>query len=117
MASIEPSQQRLSRIAASLCWEPNTSIYSKPSVSQTHLEETVAVHDLPRDAVNISDEISIEENEFNKDGVSAELESKTQKTYGGTNMEETEMRRTAQALFESEESLLDQHITNIKVSL
>lgn len=30
--------------------------------------------------------------------------------------EETEMRRTVQVLFELEESLLDQHITNIKVS-
>jgi len=114
MASIEPSQHRLSRIAAALCWEPNTSMYSKPSVSQTHLEETVTDHDLPGDDVDILDELLIEENELNEDGVSAELEPKTQSTYGDTNMEETEMRRTAQALFELEESLLDQHITNIK---
>ena len=116
MASAEPSEQRLHRIAAALCWEPNTSIDSKPSVSQTHLEETAAVHDLPGDDVDILDELLIEENDLNEDRDSAELEPKTQNTYGDTNTEETEMRRTAQALFELEESLLDQHITNIKVS-
>ena len=96
----------------------NQNIYS----SQT--EERFSDHDISRDVINVSDEISVEEKERNEevDLDDFELESalSSEENYRteGTNPieEETEMRRTVQRLFELEESLLDQHITNIKVS-
>lgn len=121
MANIEPSKQRLSRITAALCWERQTSTGTDPntnapieqdlSLSQTDPSEDFA--NLSIDPVDALDEISIEENDENEEPY-----------YGGNGMkeesqlseEETQMRKTAQALFELEESLLDQHITNIKVS-
>lgn len=87
-----------------------------PYSSQTLLEDNFA-DDLSTDAVNISAEISIDD--FDQ-GTSVgfevvhEMSSKIEQEIG-LSEEETEIRKTAQALFALEESLLDQHISNIKV--
>jgi len=74
-ANIEPSQQRLSRIAAALCWDPNTSRDSKLSASspvpQTYPEESFA--DLDISGGDISDEISIEDIQQSNEGIEVEL--------------------------------------------
>ena len=127
-SSVEPSLERLSRITSALSWDrsslSNLHQSSRPPTfdpeeidvqlsQRTHLEEICS------DAVDISDEIEIEKN---IERLSIGFDSETLKSHGGNNkeesstIEETEMRKTAQALFELEESLLDQHITNIKVS-
>ena len=70
----------------------------------------------------MSDKISLEE--YERDEIELLIESETHEPHVENSMEgishfsdeETEIRKTAQALFELEESLLDQHITNIKVS-
>ena len=93
-------------------------------LSQTHSTESLIEHDLPRSVTNISDEISNEEEEWEDDGIEVEFDLETSKSQEGNKekksncltKEEAEMRRTVQVLFELEESLLDQHITNIKVS-
>jgi len=133
-AIAEPSQQRLARVAAALHWEPSAAMDSKQLASSvdhvpsnqniysSQTEERFSDHDISRDVINVSDEISVEEKERNEevDLDDFELESalSSEENYRteGTNPieEETEMRRTVQRLFELEESLLDQHITNIK---
>ena len=123
MASIEPSQDRLSRITAALCLERNTPTASEEDTyaSQTKDEERDTDLDLSREIVNVSNEISIDENEngpsigFKADTRTSYTESET-KEQSRASEEETEIRRTAQALFELEETILDQHIANIKVS-
>lgn len=109
----------MSRIAAALYWDPNTSRDSKLSASspvpQAYPEESFA--DLDISGGEISDEISIEDIQQSNEGIEVELAVGTNMTeQSRMSEEETEMRRTAQELFELEELLLDQHITNIKVS-
>jgi len=94
-------------------------------LSQNHSTESLIEHDLPKSVTNISDEISNEEDEWEEEeGLEVEFELETPKSQEGNKKkksnrlteEEAEMRKTVQVLFELEESLLDQHITNIKVS-
>lgn len=117
MASTGPSQQRLSRIAVALSLDPTNPTNSNQTpeeaayLRQIHEDE----RDQISDALNISDEVFIEESE---QGISVEVEANMDemKEESRLSEEETEIRKTAQALFALEESLLDQHITNIKVS-
>ena len=91
-------------------------------LSQTQSTESFIEHDRPRSVANISDEISNEENEPQEEESEVGFELETSMSQEGNNKkkstllseEEAEMRRTVQVLFELEESLLDQHITNIK---
>ena len=112
MATIEPSQQRLSRIAAALSLDRTNLTPEEVSDLDESQEEE---RDEFNDVVDISDEALFDESE---QGISVELESEINEMKEESRLsdEETEMRRTAQALFELEESLLDQHISNIKVS-
>ena len=125
---MDPSEERLSRITSSLCLDRNAQSNFERSSSlptpdliekdanvsqQSHLE------DLSRNDANISDQI---ESEDNREALPIEFDSGIRNSHRGNEKEEssvsevTQMRKTAQALFELEESLLDQHITNIKVS-
>jgi len=112
VATIEPSQKRLSRIAAALSLDrTNLTSEEVSDLDESQQEE----RDEFNDAVDISDEALFDESE---QGISDELEPEINEKEEEPRLseEETEMRRTAQALFELEESLLDQHISNIKVS-
>ena len=111
--SIGPSKQRLARITAALSLEGNVPIDSNATpevdayLSQTLQEEDEFDDDFSRDAVNVSDEISVDEFE---QGGSNDMKEEDDRL----SEEETEIRKTAQALFALEESLMDQHISNIK---
>ena len=91
-------------------------------VNHTLKDDKYADSDLSRDAVNVSDEISLDDyeerasvgHETVPEMSSVENEMKVEESR--INKEETEIRKTAQALFALEEALLDQHISNIKVS-
>ena len=132
-SSIGPSQTRLTRIAAALDWVRNTETESEPTATpfnclsseqdmylrQTHSTERLLGADLIENIDNKSEE------EVDEVGIEQELfEAEIPKFEEQTNVikspplrdEQTEMRRTVQILFELEESLLDEHITNIKVS-
>ena len=129
-----PSQQRLARITAALDGERKTGKDSEQSASAMNC--VPKEHDVfytsqpcstgsllePEIITDRSDESSYEESIL-QEKIAAEFESETPKSEEGNInkkssfllKEEAEMRRTVQVLFELEESLLDQHITNIKV--
>ncbi len=78
------------------------------------LQEDNFADDFSTDAVNISHEISSDEFE---QGASIGFDDTDMKEQEARLSEDsTQIRKTAQALFALEESLLDQHISNIKVS-
>lgn len=105
--------QRLARITAALSLEGNVPNNSNATpevdayLSQTLQEEDEFADDFSRDPVNVSDEISVDEFE---QGDSNDMKEEDDRL----SEEETKIRKTAQALFALEESLLDQHISNIK---
>ena len=105
--------QRLARITAALSLEGNVPNNSNATpevdayLSQTLQEEDEFADDFSRDPVNVSDEISVDEFE---QGDSNDMKEEDDRM----SEEETKIRKTAQALFALEESLLDQHISNIK---
>eukprot|EP00535_Pseudo-nitzschia_heimii_P005035 CAMPEP_0197191310 /NCGR_PEP_ID=MMETSP1423-20130617/23147_1 /TAXON_ID=476441 /ORGANISM="Pseudo-nitzschia heimii, Strain UNC1101" /LENGTH=598 /DNA_ID=CAMNT_0042643909 /DNA_START=138 /DNA_END=1934 /DNA_ORIENTATION=+ len=119
MSRNQPSPGRLSRITSVLCLDRNAVSFDSAendvqlSQQQTHLDY------LCSDAVEISNESEIEE-DTEELSIGFDSETETRKSHGVNNkeassiIEVTEMRKTAQALFEIEESLLDQHIKNIK---
>ena len=121
----EPSHQRLARITAALNGERDSMQDSEHSASnlkcvpseldlypsQPRSPETLIEHDLPRKATHDSDTLLNEDEQEEELFEATEAEETTR-----LGDEEAEMRRTVQVLFELEETLLDQHISNIKVS-
>lgn len=84
--------------------------------------EDLIEHDIPRKAINLSDSFSIEEEQKDEDfeeefgfEIERSPDRKCKKEPTHLSDGEAEMRRTVQVLFELEEALLDQHISNIKV--
>mmetsp|Transcript_45629 Transcript_45629/g.51471 ORF Transcript_45629/g.51471 Transcript_45629/m.51471 type:complete len:633 (-) Transcript_45629:115-2013(-) len=130
-SSIGPSQIRLTRIAAALDWVRHTETESEPTATpfnclsseqdiyprQTHSTERLLGADLIENIDNKSeeevDEVGIEQELFEAEIPKFEEETNVIKS-PPLRDEQTEMRRTVQILFELEESLLDQHIINIK---
>ena len=120
---LEPSNQRLARITAALNWERDASrdselVISVPDrseqethVEQNHFSESLVEHDQPRNAERFSFKVPYEEEK--ETGL---IETENIDEIDLLCDEEAEMRRTVEVLFELEESLLDQHISNIKVS-
>jgi hypothetical protein len=128
----------LTRIAAALDWVRNTQTDSEQitnplncvssehgiylNQTQTHLTKILFERD-PIETVDYKAHNGVLE-----EGIKQEFEELEEleevETPKSTNLkksprsrdEEAEMRKTVQVLFELEESLLDQHITNIKVS-
>jgi hypothetical protein len=128
----------LARIAAALDWVRNTPTDSEQltnplncvsseqgiylSQTQTHSPENFLESD-PIETVDykahdqvLEEGIEQEFDEFDEFEVDTPKSANLKKS-PASRKEEAEMRKTVQVLFELEESLLDQHITNIKVSL
>lgn len=128
-----PSQQRLARIAASLGWNPENSelidvqglLSSRnKTLSPTGLVERAVDSNSSQSVSTLSAEMSDAEDIFQESEESEDLKFRTNLIEDGSNRnaeptqeEEAEMRRTVQALFELEEALLNQHMSNIQVRL
>jgi hypothetical protein len=129
--SVLPSQQRLARIEASLGWEAEAAeqiavqdlLSSRnKTLSPTGLVESAMDSDPSESVSTLSAEFSDPDDNFQEDEESAGMKLRGKMIQDGSRMkaeptqeEEAEMRRTVQALFELEEALLNQHMSNIQV--
>mmetsp|Transcript_11589 Transcript_11589/g.20452 ORF Transcript_11589/g.20452 Transcript_11589/m.20452 type:complete len:250 (+) Transcript_11589:381-1130(+) len=126
-AKIQLSQERLARIFAALESSQDHSNSSKEAgvqkllsarnkqLSPTGLVENTEDPDYPESVSTLSGEMSDLEDIF-EDGPEAIVSTNegSNKQRKPTEEEEAEMRRTVQALFELEEALLNQHMSNIQ---
>lgn len=132
-SNIQPSKQRLARIEASLAWEEAESSEQvavqdllssqNKALSPTGLVESAMDSDPSESVSTLSAELSDAEDNFQGDEESNGMKVRAKMIQDGGNVkgeptqeEEAEMRRTVQALFELEEALLNQHMSNIQVS-
>jgi hypothetical protein len=122
----------LARIEASLAWEAespeqvavqNLLSSQNKALSPTGLVENAMDSDPSESVSTLSAEFSEGEDNFQEGEESDGMRLRAKMIQDGGSMkgeatqeEEAEMRRTVQALFELEEALLNQHMSNIQVS-